>query len=99
MSTKGTPCSRHTARDQAGPGDQRPGVELLVAQLDDVDAARDAGRHELGQVGTVGRAEIEAAAREVPGGHAPACAWAFIAFLVARTFSRLSASVMSATDR
>ena len=78
----------------------RPGLELLVAELDHVDAPRDAGGEEIGQIGPVRRAEVEAATGEVgSGGHSPAHARAFMAFLVARTFSRLAASVMSATDR
>ena len=85
---------------QPRPGEQWPGLEILVPQLDDVHAPRDAGGEEVGQVGPVRRAEVEAATREVPsGGHAPPRARAFMAFLVALTFSRLAASVMSATDR
>jgi hypothetical protein len=87
-----------------GPGEQRAGFEVLVPQLHHVDAARDAGRDEIGQVGPVRSAEIEMAGREVEGGaHAEACAlafaFAFAAFLAARTLAIVSASVMSATER
>ncbi len=87
-------------RRHLGPGQQRLGLELLVAQLDHVHAARDALAEERGQVRPVRRAEVEAALGEVgPRGHAPARALAFIAFLVALTLARLSGSVMSATER
>ena len=106
FSTKGTPWSRHTAAATRGPGQQRLGVELLVAQLDHVHAAGDAVVEEVGQVRPVRRAEVEAALREVgTPGHPPpaaaafALALAFIAFLVARTLARLSGLVMSATER
>jgi len=87
--------SRHTR-----PGQQRPRLEILVTQLDDVHTALDARAEEVGQVRAVRRAEVEAATREVPrGGHTPPRARAFMAFLVALTCCRLAASVMSATDR
>ncbi len=94
-------------RRYGGPGHQRLGVELLVAQLDHVHPAGDALVEEVGQVGTVRRAEVQAALREVGSpGHPPvpavaafALALAFSAFLVARTLARLSGLVMSATER
>ena len=95
-------------RRHGGPGQQRLGVELLVAQLDHVHPAGDAVVEEVGQVGPVRRAEVEAALREVGNpGHPPvpaadaalAFAFAFSAFLVARTLARLSGLVMSATER
>ena len=93
-------------RRHGGPGQQRLGVELLVAQLDHVHPAGDAVVEEVGQVGPVRRAEVEAALREVgspahppPAAAAFAFALAFSAFLVARTLARLSGLVMSATER
>ena len=37
----------------AGSFQERPGLELLVTQLDDVDATGDTGRHERGQIGPI----------------------------------------------
>ena len=86
--------------DNGGPFQQGTGLEVLLAQLHQVDAPRDGCGHEVGQVGPVRRAEVEVAVREVEAGaHADARALAFIAFLVARTLTMLSASVMSATER
>ena len=96
---EGHPVLPAHRRRHTGPRQQGPRFEVLVAQLDHVDPAGDARREELGQVGAVRRAEVEAAAGEVPGAHASACAWAFMAFLVARTLSRLLGSRMSATER
>ena len=89
-------------RRHGGPGQQRPGVELLVAQLDHVHPAGDAFVEEFGQVGPVRRAEVQAALRDhppAPAAAALALALAFSAFLVARTLARLSGLVMSATER
>ncbi len=84
----------------AGAGQERAGLEVLFSQLDDVDAAGDAGGHEAGEVRPVRRAQVEAPARKVaPGAHSFARALAFMARLFARTFSRVSGPVMSATDR
>ena len=85
---------------EPGAGEERARLEVLLPQLDDVDAAGDAGGHEVGQVRPVRRAQVEAAARKVaPGAHSLARALAFMARLFARTFSSVSGPVMSATDR
>ena len=70
--------------------------ERLVAELDDIDPAIDDGGHEVGQIPSGRRAEVEPAIGEL--GHEPR-ATCFAAALKARTFSRLSASTMSATER
>ena len=44
----------------AAPFDEVAGVEVLVPELHDVHAPRDAGVQERGEVGTVGGAEVEA---------------------------------------
>ena len=83
-----------------GAGQEGAGLEVLLPQLDDVDAAGDAAGHEAGEVRPVRRAQVEAPARKVaPGAHSFARALAFMARLFARTFSRVSGPVMSATDR
>ena len=58
---EGDAGARQTSRDDDGPFEQRPGVEVLVPQLDDVDATGDAGGDEVGQVGSVRGAEVEVA--------------------------------------
>jgi ABC-2 type transport system ATP-binding protein len=52
------------APDAARDLEQRPGFELLVAQLHDVDAARDACLEKALEIGTGGGAEIEPARSE-----------------------------------
>ena len=80
--------------------DHVDGIMVLVAQLDDVDAARDAVGEERGEVGADRGAEVEAPRSEVEHQVAVrALAAAFIAALNSRTSSRLTASTMSATLR
>jgi hypothetical protein len=50
--------STHLA-GQAGPVDDLTGVEVLLAQLDDVDAPGDARGNEVGQVRSVSRAQVQ----------------------------------------
>jgi hypothetical protein len=79
------------AADEVGAGQKVARLEVLLSELDDVDAAGDAGGHEVGQVRAVRRAQVEAAAREAaPVVHPLARALAFMARLFARTFSRVS---------
>ena len=75
-------------RRHPGPGEQGPGVEVLVPELDQVDAAGDARGQEVGQVGPVGGAEVEPA--PVEDAHPPA---------TARTSSRRSPSTRVVVDR
>ena len=49
---------------QPGPRHDRLVVEVLVAELHDVDAAADAGVDERLEIGTVGSAEVEPAPGE-----------------------------------
>ena len=84
-------------------------TELLVAQLDDVDAALDAATHECLEVRPIRGAEVEATVGQVPavaGRRAAhpafgslARASAFICCLNWRTFARASGESMSATER
>ena len=90
--------------DEAGPLDERLRLKMLLAQLDDVHSAGDAGRDEMLEVGPIGCAEIQVAVRDgASRRHALALAFAFafafMACLCARTLARLSGPVMSATDR
>ena len=77
---------------------------MLVPELDDVHPAGDAGARgrRPGRAGPACRGRGGAAERSGARAHAPACAFAlafaFMAFLVARTLARLSGSVMSATE-
>ncbi len=82
------------------PRQQRPCLEMFLPQLDDVHAAGDALLDEGGEIPTVRSAQVEASAGQVRAGrHFFGCALALSARLFARTFSRLSVEVMSATDR
>ena len=85
----------------AGPSQQRPRVEVLVAELDDVHPARDAARRgsRPGRAGPACRGrggDPRGRGRRSRPGAAPGPSQAF---LVALTFARLSASTMSATER
>ena len=72
-------------------------IELLVTELDDVDAALDGCCDEGIEVWAVWGAQVERSTREVH--HVAALAACFMAALNARTASRLAGSTMSATDR
>ena len=63
----GTPKVGADLAGRGGPSQERPGVELLLPELDEVDAAADAGLDEGGEVGAVGGAEVEPTAGEAPG--------------------------------
>src|SRR6266700_1088620 len=82
VENEGHPVGAAHVYGESGPVDQGPGVQFLLPQLHDVDAASDAGLEELLEVGSVARAEVEAAVAEW-GGHPPA---------TARTSSRRSPS-------
>jgi hypothetical protein len=51
---------------QAGPLQQGPGVETLVPQLDHIHPAADTGGEEGGQVGPIGRAQVQPAVAQPP---------------------------------
>ena len=73
---KGTPWSWQTRRARRADVEQRAGVEVLLAQLHEVDAALDARGEEAFEVGAVGRAEVEpprrrGRSRALPAGDGP----------------------------
>src|SRR5580658_8083126 len=86
--------------DQPGAGDQIPSRKLLVAELDDVDTAADAGNEEIGEIRAVRRAQVQPPITEIVHALAAAAfAAAFTAFLAVRTSSSVSLLTMSATER
>ena len=115
LRTNGTPAPAQTRLRDAGPGDQGGVGEVLLAQLDDVDAP---SMQRPTKISRSGRSGVHSRARRLassapacsgPGGRATSVAHpglgslarasAFICCLNWRTLARASGESMSATDR